>query len=140
MWLEETISPSASTRLEAGIGGQQRRVAPGPVSEAEVLPHRDMGGAETAEQHFVDERLGALRGEGLVERDDHELADTEAGHKLGLGLQAGEQPGLGLRPGDGQRVRFEGEHRVVARDHLTVAEVDTVELAHRDPPRPERDL
>ena len=79
---------------------------------------------------------GALGGEALVERDHDELLDAERGDQLGLGLEAGQQLGRRLGPDHAQRVGLEGQHRVVAGDHLAVAEVDAVELAHRDPPGP----
>ncbi len=79
---------------------------------------------------------GRLRREALVERDQDELLDAELGDQLGLDVEAGEELRRRLGPHDPQRMGLEREHRVVAVDHLAVAEVDAVELADRDPPGP----
>ncbi len=57
------------------------------------------------------------------------------GDQLGLDLEAGEQLGRGLGAHHAQRMGLERQHRVVAVDHLAVAEVDAVELADGEPPR-----
>ena len=48
--------------------------------------------------------------------------------------------GARLRPDHGERVRLEGQHRVVTGDHRPVADVDAIELADRDPPGPRLDV
>ena len=78
----------------------------------------------------------ALGGEPLVEGDHAPAPATPSvGDQLGLGVEAGEQPGRRLGPDHGQRVGLEGQHGVAAGDHLAVAEMDAVELAHRHPAR-----
>ncbi len=106
------------------------------MSKAEVLPDRYAGGVQHADQHLVDEVLRALMREALVERDQYELLHSELLDQLGLRLQAGEQLRRRLGADDLQRVRLEGQHRVAAADHLAMAAVNAIELAHRDPARP----
>ena len=137
MWLEETISPSAShelhdARRERVLLQQQRDVAARLVAEAEVLPHADALRAEPVEQDVVDELLRRLGGEGPVERDHHELADAEPGDQLGLDLERGDQLGRRVRRHDRARVRLEREHGVGVAHDRAVPEMDAVELAHGD--------
>ncbi len=134
MWLEETTSPSTSSigatrTCEAPVGQQQRGVARRPVAEAEVLPHADVRRPQRADQHLVDERLGALVGPAAVERHHDELLDAERLDQLRLAIQGGQQPRRVVGQDDGTRVRIEGQHGVVAGDHLAVPEVDAVEGA-----------
>jgi hypothetical protein len=110
------------------------------VAEAEVLPHRHLRGAELGDQDVVDELLRPLGGERAVERDHHELAHAEAGDQVGLDLQRGQELGRGVRRDHLARVRLEGQDGVRAPDHLAVAEVDAVELPHRDMARAGLDI
>src|SRR5579872_6503233 len=121
--------------LEAAVRGQEVRVAAGAVAEAEVLADRDVGGAQLANEDVVDEGLGALMREALIERDHDELLHTQGLDQLGLGVEARQELGRGLGAHDAQRVRLEGQDGVVSADHLAVAEVHAVELADRDPAR-----
>jgi hypothetical protein len=144
MWLDETISPSASKSgldpgLEARVGAQQVRVALRLPAEAEVLAHRDVRGAEGADEHVVDEVLGRHRRELAVERDDHELLDAEAGDELGLALDRRQQARRAARD-DRLRVRVERQHGVGAADDRAVAEVDAVEGADGHPARARLDV
>ena len=77
----------------------------------------------------------ALVGEALVERDHDELRHAELGDQLGLGLEARQQLRRRLGPDHPQRMGLEGQDRVVAGDHLAMAEMDAVELADGDPAR-----
>jgi hypothetical protein len=119
--------------LEPRVGRQQLRDAGRTVAEAEVLPDRDMLGAQALDQHMVDELLRGLLGEALVERDHHQLRDPQAGHQLGLDVEAGQELGGPLGVGHRERVRLERQHGVGTGDHRPVAEVHAVELADRDP-------
>ena len=61
--VEETASPSTSISGTTRVSNSSRaasicRVALGPGAEAEVLPHRDLLGAELLDQDLVDEALG----------------------------------------------------------------------------------
>ena len=92
MWLEETISPSAST-------SSTTRVVNASCSSSSVTSPRALwpkrkfsptltrSRAEPVEQDVVDELLRRLGGERSVERDHHELADAEPGDQLGLDLE-----------------------------------------------------
>ena len=101
------------------------------MAEAEVLPHRHVRCPQLLDEHLIDELLRALRREPLVERDHHQLADTELLDLGDLGIEAHQQLRRRLGPDHGERMRVEREHGVVARDHLAMAEMDAVELAHR---------
>ena len=122
-------------RLEAPVRAQQLRVALRAVAEAEVLADADERRAEPLDEHLVDELLRALRRERRVELDHDELLDAERGDELGLALERRQQPRLVPGRDDRGRVRVEGQHRVGARDHLAVPEVDAVERADGDAPR-----
>src|SRR5436309_3400523 len=78
-------------RLEALVSSQRFGVAGGAVAETEVLAHRDVGGLKAPDEHLVDELLGRLLGEALVERDHYELTDSEPGDQLGLHREAGQE-------------------------------------------------
>jgi hypothetical protein len=134
--LDEVHNPG----LEPWVGAQHLRVTGRTMAEAEVLAHRDVRGQQPAHEHLIDELLGRLLGEALIERDHHELADSEPGDQLGLDLEAGQELGSGLWPDHAERMRLEREDRVAAPDHLAVAEMDAVELADRDLARSGRDV
>ncbi len=123
------------TQLEPSIGRQHLGIARRQVAEAEVLADRDVRGLESIDQHVIDELARALVRESLVEGDQDQLPDPQAADQLRLGLEAREQLRRRFRPHHTERVGLEREHGVVAMDHLPVAEVDPVELTHRDPPR-----
>ena len=76
------------------------------------------------------------RGELPVEGNDHELLDPQRGDQVALDGKGVEQLRRGLGMDDPERMGVEGEDRVGAADDLAVAEVDTVEGADGDPPRP----
>jgi hypothetical protein len=79
---------------------------------------------------MVDEILRGLRHPLAVEGDHDEFVDAQGSDEVGLGVERGEQLGCRVGRHDGARVRLEGQHRVGAADHLAVAEVHAVELAH----------
>ena len=140
MWLDETVSPATSTSGTTRVSNSscERRKLGGALralAEAEVLADRHVLGAEPADQHVLDELLGALLGEPAVERDHHQLLDAEPGDQVALDRERVEQLGRRLRVDHRQRVRVEGQHRVAAADHLAVAEVHAVEGADRDAAR-----
>jgi len=124
------------TRLESGVGGQRLGIPGGAMAEAKVLTDRDVGRAQTIDEHLIDELLRALLGEAPIERDHDQLLDAQPRDQLLLDLEAREQLGSRLRADHLQRMGLEGQHRVAAADHFAVAEVDSVELSDGDAPRP----
>ena len=113
--------------VELRVGGEHGHVAPGAPSEAEVLPHRHLGRAELLHQDLLDELLGVLGREVVVERDHDQLLDSEAGDQIALGGGRVEQLGQRVRVEHRERMGLEGEHGVGSPDHLTMADVDAVE-------------
>ena len=78
-----------------------------------------------------------LGGERAVERDHDELARRRApAIRSALAVERGQQLRRGVGRDHRARVRLEGQHGVGAADHLAVAEVHAVELAHRELARP----
>ena len=124
-------------RLEAPVGAQQRRRRP-----CALWPKRKFSPTETCvapsalDQHVVDELLRRCARERAVERDHDQLLDARA-PAISSALRSSVVSSLGAASGRDhrERVRLEGQHGVRARDHLAVAEVDAVELAHGDAAR-----
>ncbi len=123
-------------RGEANVGGEQPRIALGLVAEAEVLADRDLGGAERADEHVVDELIRAARRELTVERDHDQLRHPQRSDQLRLDLERRQQLRSVLRGNDRDGVGLEREHAVGARDHLAMATMHTVERADSDAPLP----
>ena len=120
-------------RLEAPIGGEHLGVARRAVPETEVLAHRHARRLQALHQNVVDELFGGLVRKAAIERDHDQIVHTQPADQVGLGIEAGEEFRSSLGPDDLQRVRLEREHGVGTRDHLSVAEVNAVEFADRDP-------
>jgi hypothetical protein len=125
--------------LEArGAAGtlEQGQVAPGTVTEVEVLAHDDRGRREVTDQ-IVHERGGIFERSLLVEPDHVQDVDPELLDSLGALAKVREQTQAGLWPHDRRRMPIErdhdrggaerggGGHRALD-DHL-VADVDAVE-------------
>src|SRR4051794_12492995 len=119
------------TRLELATPAQHLDVALGALAEAEVLPDRYLYGAERPDQHLVDEVLGALGAEVVVERDDDQLLHPEPRDDVPLHGERVDQLRGGLGADHRERVRIEGQDGVAAADHLAMADVHAVERADR---------
>ena len=126
--------------LEAVVADQQRSVARGPVTEAEVLTDGHMRRAQRTDQHRIDEIRSSAMREGLVERDDHQFLHAQLCDQFNLHVETREQLRCAVGLHDRGWMGLEGEHRVIARDHLAVAEVDSIELAHRNATGPRLDI
>ena len=136
MWLEETVSPAASTSGTTRVSNSScaRRnsgVPRAPLPKRKFSPTDTCSAPSRSISTSLHELLGALRGEALVERDHHELVHAEPGDQVALHREGADQLRRGLRMDHRQRVRIEGEHGVGAADHLAVAEVHAVERADR---------
>src|SRR4051794_35448251 len=70
--------------LELGARAQHVDVAGRLLAEVEVLAHRHLYRLKLPDQYFLDELLGRLRAEVLVERDHNELLDAKAGDDVAL--------------------------------------------------------
>jgi hypothetical protein len=129
--LDQRDHPGLESPIRSELGG----IPGSPMAEPEVLAHGNVGGAQAVDQHVLDELVGPLLGDALVEADHNQLLHAEPADQLDLGLEPGQQFRCRLRPDHAERVGLEGQHRVVAGDHLAVTEMDAVELPHGDPAR-----
>src|SRR6185437_5777328 len=122
--------------------GEQRRVAAPLMAEDEIIAHHRMAEAQPADQHLVDEGLGAALGEIAIEMEREQQIDAERLDAPRLHAEGGQAKGRVLRPEDAARMRLEGEdgrgHAQAARDRTgladdpLMAEMDAVEVALRD--------
>ena len=103
-------------------------------------PDRDVRGAERSTSTRSMNSAGLLLGE--ASSNGTTTSSSTPSSAISSALSSSVVSSFGPPPGsdDRRRVRLEGEHRVVARDHLAVAEVDAVELAHGDAPRARLDF
>ena len=124
--------PADDAGLELLALGEHRGVALRPGAETEVLPDRDLLGAELLDQDLSKNPSARELRELLVEGDHDQLLDAEPLDHVTLHLEGHDQ--LRQRRGvqDLERVRLEGEHRVRSLDHRLVAAVDAVEGPDRD--------
>ena len=120
--------------LEARVGGQHVGSPAAPWPKRKFSPDRDVRRLQRADEHLVDELLRRLRANrssnGITTSSETPSAATSSTLTSRLVSSLGA-----ARVDHRQRMGLEGEHRVVAGDHLAVAEVDAVELAHGHPPR-----
>ena len=141
MWLEETISPSTSTSGTTRVSKrpsarEQVGVAGGAVAEAEVLADRHARRLQRSDQHVVDELLRASgcakpSSNGITTSSSTPSAAISSALTSRLVSSLGAASGRTTASGWGSKVSTVS----LPRDHLAVAEVDAVELAHRDPAR-----
>ena len=118
------------------IGPHTRTGPGGTVSETKFSPTTPAW-RRARREHLVDELpAGSVAANPSSNGITTSSCDPELRDQLGLGVEARQQLRRRLGPDHRERVRLERQHRVAARDHLAVAEVDAVELADRDPARP----
>ncbi len=121
---------------------QEARRADPALAEMEVVADRDTADAEPPDQIMVNEILRRGAGPGLVEGHHHGAGEPGSGQKPQLAGLVGE-PELGrIRAEKAARMRLESHrqrrlamgaaHGEGGLDHGPMAEMDAVEIAHRD--------
>jgi hypothetical protein len=95
----------AARRLE------RRDRAAAAVTVPEIAADEDDAGVQRPDEHALDELLGRLRGEGLVEREHERGQDTGRLETLDLLLGAAERFGSEGRIEEGERMPVERHDR-----------------------------
>ncbi len=121
---------------------QQARRADAALAEMKVIADRDAADAEPLDQIVVNEILRAGSGPHLVEGHDHGAREPGPGQQPQLSGLVGEPELGGVRAEKPARMRLEGHrqrrpavamrHLQGGLDHRAVAEMDPVEITHRD--------
>ena len=121
---------------------QQARRADPALAEMKVVADRDAADAEPLDQVMVNEILRRGPGAGLVEGHHHGAGEPGSGQQPQLAGLVGEPELGGVRAEKAARMRLERHrqrrlavgraHLQGGRDHGAVAEMDAVEIAHRD--------
>ena len=124
------------------LADQQARRADPALAEMKVVADRDAADAEPLDQVMVNEILRRGAGAGLVEGHHHGAGEPGPGQQPQLVGLVGEAELRAVRAEKAARMRLEGhgERRLAVGaahpqgrvDHGAVAEVDAVEIAHRD--------
>ena len=123
------------------LGDQEARRADAAFAEMEVVADGDAGNPEPLDQFMVNEILRAGPGAGLVEGHDDGAREAGCGQQAQLIGLIGQAELGGVRAEVAPRVRLEGDcqrrpamrpaHVQRRGDHGPVAEMNTVEIAHR---------
>ena len=121
---------------------QQARRADPALAEMKVVADRDAADAEPFDQVMVNEILRRGSGARLVEGHHHGAVEPGAGQQPQLAGLVGEAELRGVRAEEAAGMRLEGHregrpavgaaHPQGGGDHGAVAEMDAVEIAHRD--------
>ena len=141
MWLEETISPSTSTSVTTRVS-KRPSAASIAGSPAARWPKRKFSPTDTCVACSRSTSTWSMNSCGLWRANSSSNAITTSSRTPSVAISSTLASRLvssfGAASGriTAQRVRLERQHRVAAGDHLAVTEVDAVELADGDPPRP----
>ena len=138
--------------LEARIGGrafERREIALAPGAVAEIAPHQQPGGLQSAAQHVLDERFRRERREARVEARDMSSVEARGGEQFQLLAQARDARGRRRAAQRGKMLARQGleseracgealapRHRDHAREHRLMTEVHAVEVSDRPRARP----
>ena len=138
---EETTSPSTSRSGTTRVSkrGSSRSICASPWAlwpKRKFSPTLTCVAATRSTSTCSTKSLRVLGGERAVERDHHQLLDTQRGDQLRLAVERRQQLGLRARRDHRLRVRIERHDGLRPRDHLPVTEVHTIERPDRDLARP----
>ena len=124
------------------LADQQARRADPALAEMEVVADRNSADAEALDQVMVNEILRGGAGAALVEGHHHGAGKPGPGQQPQLVGLVGETELRAVRAEKAARMRLEGDgkrrfsmgaaHPQGGGDHGAVAEMDAVEIAHRD--------
>ena len=140
MWLEDTTSPSTSSRSTTRVS-KRLSARSSSSSPAALWPKRKFSPTLTCSACSVPTstssmKLCALRPANSASNGmTTSSCDAELADELGLALERRQQARRAARRDDRRGVRLEGDDGVGAADDLAVAEVDAVEGADGDAPR-----
>ena len=133
---------STSMPSRRRLADQKARRADPALAEMKVVADRDAADSEPLDQIMVNEILRRGSGAGLVEGHHHGAREPGSGQQPQLSGLVGEPELRGVRAEETARMRLErhrqrglamgAAHSQRGLDHGAVAEMDAVEIAHRD--------